>query len=100
MSGTDRNAALAISGGVKSMAKRFEYRVCQIQGSQVNFVNGKWQGKMALSPDHAEEARKTCPEVWEYLKQAGAEGWELVTAVFGTAGETTYQILYLKQERE
>ena len=80
------------------MARRFEYRVCQAQGSRITFVDGKWQGKIAPSPDHEQEAWKTCPEVWDYSRQAGSEGWELVAATAVTTKESTHQLLYLKRE--
>lgn len=80
------------------MAKRFEYRVCQVQEARVTFVNGKWQGKMDLSPELEQEALKSCSEVWEYLRQAGADGWELAGTASMPIKESGYQLLYLKRE--
>jgi hypothetical protein len=63
------------------MAISFEYQVCQVQKSRVTFVNGKWQGNAPLDAEREEESLNSCPRVWEYLQQAGTEGWELVSTV-------------------
>jgi hypothetical protein len=81
------------------MAKRYEFRVCQVQHARVTFVNGKWQGKMAPTPDHEEQAFKTCPEEWDYLRAAGAEGWDLAGVAGGVGGEANARMLYLRREQ-
>ena len=60
------------------MLNRYEYRVCQIQLNRVTFVNGQWQGTQDYDVDEYDRVSKSCPEVWDYLSAAGAEGWELV----------------------
>jgi hypothetical protein len=83
---------------------QFEYLVCQTQSSRVTFVNGEWQGTVALSSGDPQAALNSCPEVWEYLDGAGRAGWQLVTAANATItneGQTaqiSYQ-LFLKRER-
>ncbi len=63
------------------MGEVFDYRVCTAQHGRVTFVDGTWQGQRPLDADRQEESLATCPEVWQYLQQAGSEGWELVSAV-------------------
>ena len=82
----------------------FEYRVCQVQYGKVTFVNGEWQGSLPLSSGDSQAALDSCPQVWEYLAQAGRASWELVTAT-NTAishDESVSQLtsdLFLKRER-
>jgi hypothetical protein len=83
---------------------QFEYQVCQTQFSRVTFVNGEWQGTVALNSGDTQAALDSCPQVWDYLNQAGRAGWQLITATGSTMtneGETAqfaYQ-LFLKRER-
>ena len=80
------------------MAKKLEFRVCQVQEAKVTYVNGKWQGKMALSPDHVAEAIAGCPEEWDYLQSAGADGWDLAGVAGGVGGDLSVRMLYLRRE--
>lgn len=80
------------------MARRYEFRVCQVQQGLITYVNGKWQGKMAWSSDHAEEALKTCSAEWDYLTAVGADGWDLAAATGGVGGPVNARILYLRRE--
>jgi len=59
----------------------FEYLVCQTQYGRVTFVNGSWEGHIALESGDSQAALDSCPQVWEYLARVGATGWELVTGV-------------------
>jgi len=83
---------------------QFEYLVCQTQYSRVTFVNGEWQGTIPLSAGDSQASLNSCPQVWDYLAQAGRAGWQLVTAANATVtneGQTahvSYQ-LFLKRER-
>ena len=63
----------------------FEYLVCQTQWGHVTFVNNEWQGTIHYETADQDAAYKSCPIIWEYLNRAGAEGWELVTAVVVTS---------------
>ncbi|MBU1534433.1 hypothetical protein KKF84_03880 [Myxococcota bacterium] len=81
---------------------KFEYQVCQVQGSKVTFVNGKFQSDIhitgAVDPASMDSAMESCPSVWKYLNKVGREGWELVTSgVMSTSDEGSLQILYLKR---
>lgn len=79
------------------MADRYEYQVCQVQSARVTFVNGAWVGGVAPSAENYEAALGSCPAVWDYLQEAGREGWELVGAHSQpTAGEVLEK-LYLKR---
>ena len=83
---------------------QFEYLVCQTQYSRVTFVNGEWQGTVALNSGDWQAALDSCPQVWDYLNQVGGAGWQLVTAAHATItneGETSYvsQQLFLRRER-
>jgi hypothetical protein len=83
---------------------QFEYLVCQTQYSRVTFVNGDWQGSVAIGSGDSQAALDSCPQVWDYLAQAGRAGWQLITAANATVtseGQTShvsYQ-LFLKRER-
>ncbi|MFN2168090.1 MAG: hypothetical protein ACK2U9_17755, partial [Anaerolineae bacterium] len=57
----------------------------------VTFVNGQWAGEVSRDDADAAQALSSCPEVWDYLNQAGSEGWALVTAT--TRNETAEQVV-------
>ncbi|MGB8507533.1 MAG: hypothetical protein WCD76_03930 [Pyrinomonadaceae bacterium] len=61
------------------MNERYAYLVCQMQNSRIMFVNGAWQGTIPLA--NTNEAMDSCPMVWDYLRGAGDDGWELVGTV-------------------
>jgi hypothetical protein len=83
---------------------QFEYLVCQTQYSRVTFVNGAWQGTVALDAGDSQAALDSCPQVWDYLDQAGRAGWQLITAANATitnegqTSQVSYQ-LFLRRER-
>jgi len=83
---------------------QFEYLVCQTQFSRVTFANGQWQGTIAIGAGDTQAALDSCPQVWDYLEQAGRAGWQLITAANATVtseGQTShvsYQ-LFLRRER-
>jgi len=79
------------------MPEGFEYRVCQVQYGRVTFVNGDWQGAIDPVGVNQEQAVQSCPYVWDYLQQAGREGWDLVAAQSQSHNDTCWQILYLKR---
>jgi hypothetical protein len=80
------------------VGKRYEFRVCQVQHGRVTFVDGEWAGELAPTPDRAEQALRTCPTEWDYLRAAGAEGWDLAGVAGGVGGETNAHLLYLRRE--
>ena len=54
---------------------KFEYLVVFMQNDRVLTANGHWQGLV----DKGEEGDvDSCPNLYEYLSDAGAQGWELV----------------------
>ena len=83
---------------------QFEYLVCQTQFSRVTFANGEWQGTVPLDAGDTQAALDSCPQVWDYLQQAGRGGWQLVSAVNstitneGATSQVAYQ-LFLRRER-
>lgn len=81
------------------MARALAYRVCYIQESRVTFVNGEWQGQAALDPA-SDASLQSCPKTWEFLREAGAAGWELVGVGSHTkpGSEGAAQVLYLCRE--
>ncbi|GAC1446812.1 MAG: hypothetical protein NVSMB56_09060 [Pyrinomonadaceae bacterium] len=87
------------------MPASYEYLVCQIQTSRVTFVNGVWQRKIDYRNTDPDAARDSCPYIWDYLQDAGLDGWELVAAVNQTvthdagAFDTFTNQLLLKRER-
>ncbi|NLF66073.1 MAG: hypothetical protein GX579_15890 [Chloroflexi bacterium] len=81
------------------MANRYEYRVCTLQLNRVTFVNGEWQGTVDPAAEDPNAALGSCPTAWDYLNQAGQDGWELVGAFDQPAQEGTHmQTLFLKRE--
>jgi hypothetical protein len=81
------------------MTRRFEYQVCNVQQGHVTFVNGIWQGSAPLSEAAGQtDPFKFCVQVWDYLRLAGADGWELVSAVTHERADASYDVLYLKRE--
>jgi hypothetical protein len=83
---------------------QFEYLVCQTQFSRVTFANGEWQGSVPLDAGDTQASLDSCPQVWDYLQQAGRGGWQLVSAVNstitneGATSQVAYQ-LFLRRER-
>jgi hypothetical protein len=83
---------------------QFEYLVCQVQYSRVTFVNGEWQGTLAVSSGDSQASLNSCPQVWDYLNEVGRTGWNLITAVNATitdegqVSQISSQII-LKRER-
>ncbi|MDT7604456.1 MAG: hypothetical protein QOF61_2453 [Acidobacteriota bacterium] len=81
------------------MARSFEYRVCNVQQGHVTFVNGVWQGSAPLAEVAGlTDPFKFCVEVWDYLRLAGEDGWELVAAATHEQKDAVYDVLYLKRE--
>jgi hypothetical protein len=76
----------------------FEYLVCSVQYGRVTFVNGAWRGSAPVSEDTS-AALESCPNVWDYLQQAGRDGWELVGTTTSPQSEpgAVQHTLYLKR---
>ncbi len=55
---------------------RFEYLVVYVEQDRVLTANGHWQGTVEAEEEGANES---CPMLFDYLEEAGAQGWELVT---------------------
>ena len=83
------------------MPKQFQHQVCYSVYDRVTFVNGEWQGADIPESERKPEDAESCMLVRDYLGQAGAEGWELVT-VLETPNqnpkEPFVRTLYLKRE--
>ena len=71
---------------------QFEYLVCTAQLMHLTFINGQWQGER---PANSPGALESCPNLWEFLQEAGESGWELVTVTSARDDELT--TLYLKR---
>jgi hypothetical protein len=84
----------------QGMSKRFEFRVCQVQGARVTFVNGEWQGRRPPAADAADDALQSCSMEWDHLRNAGDDGWDLVAVAQGIGGDANARILYLRRERD
>jgi hypothetical protein len=83
----------------------FEYLVCQMQFGRVTFANGEWQGSIRLGNGDSQAALDSCPQVWDYLSEAGRMGWELVAATNNaiTHDPSVSQLtaeLFLKRSRQ
>lgn len=55
--------------------RRYEYLVVYMENDRILTANGHWQGEV---PREEEGAVDTCPSLFTYLEEAGAQGWELV----------------------
>jgi phosphohistidine phosphatase len=81
-----------------TMDDRFEYRVCLVQQSRVTFANGQWLGEAPQTDPDVQRAFQSCPEVWSYLNQAGAEDWKLVAVTTRTQEQgQIVDVLYLER---
>ena len=76
----------------------FEYQVCSAQYGRVTFVNGEWHGRLPVGEDTS-AALESCPNVWDYLREAGRDGWELVSVISHPQpqAEAVQDMLYLKR---
>jgi hypothetical protein len=76
----------------------FEYLVCSVQYGRVTFVNGVWHGGVPMGADTS-ASLESCPNVWDYLREAGRDGWDLVSAITHpqTQAEAVLDMLYLKR---
>jgi len=70
-----------------------------VQQARVTFVNGAWQGRVEPSAENSDAALQSCPTTWDYLQEAGYDGWELTAAVAHETEGLSYEVLYLKRER-
>jgi hypothetical protein len=75
---------------------QFEYMICTAQLMHLTFINGQWQGQL---PPNANGALETCPQLWEFLQEAGGNGWELIT-VTSSQKPDDLTTLYLKREKK
>ena len=54
---------------------KFEYLVVYMENDRILTANGHWQWLV----DRGEEGDvDSCPSLFEYLEEAGAQGWEMV----------------------
>jgi hypothetical protein len=79
--------------------QNYEYQVCSVQYGRVTFVNGLWSGTVPLSTGDTNAALESCPNVWDYLLEAGRDGWELVSVVThpNQQQDAVQDMLYLKR---
>ncbi len=54
---------------------RFEYLVVDVEHDRVLTTNGHWQGEI---PVDQPDAAASCPSLFAWMQDAGAQGWELV----------------------
>ena len=70
---------------------RFEYLVVFVENDRVRTANGHWQGTV----DRGEAGDvESCPSLFDYLAEAGAQGWELIAV---DPEETGTAQLYFKR---
>lgn len=55
--------------------RRFEYLVVFMKNDRVITANGNWQGEV---PEGRPGAEESCPSLFSWLADAGAQGWEMV----------------------
>ena len=78
--------------------EQYEYRVCQAQQSRVTFVNGLWAGQMDSTDPNPQQALNSCPATWDYLNQAGTDGWKLIAVTTRVQEEgAVVDVLYLRR---
>lgn len=77
--------------------KKFESQTLQIQQTRVTWINGQWAGAIALGTD-ADRAFQSCPQLWDYLANAGRQGWSVAaTAVLPNNG-SEFVMMWLQRE--
>ena len=78
--------------------QNYEYQVCSVQYGRATFVNGLWRGSVQMSEDTS-AALASCPNVWDYLQEAGRDNWELVSVVTHPQErpDAAVDMLYLKR---
>lgn len=74
--------------------RRFEYLVVFMKDDRVLTANGHWQGE---TPAGEEGGEASCPSLFDYLAEAGAQGWEMVAV---DPEETGTAQLYFKRTRD
>jgi hypothetical protein len=76
----------------------YDYQVCSVQYGRVTFVNGAWQGSAPIGEDTS-ASLESCPLVWDYLRAAGRDGWELVATTMQPQAQpdAVQNTLYLKR---
>jgi hypothetical protein len=79
--------------------RHIDYRVCQVQGARVTFVNGEWQGVRPMNAANADESLRSCSFEWDDLRAVGDDGWELVSVAQGSGNDANARILYLRRDR-
>jgi hypothetical protein len=70
---------------------RFEYLVVFQENDRILTANGNWQGTIEKGEVGANDS---CPSLFDYLSEAGAQGWELVAV---DPEETGTAQLYFKR---
>ena len=70
---------------------RFEYLVVSVDNERVVRANGHWQGEVE---EGQAGDRDSCPTLFDYLEEAGAQGWDLVAV---DPEETGTAVLYFKR---
>ncbi|HZT58081.1 MAG TPA: hypothetical protein VFA21_05575 [Pyrinomonadaceae bacterium] len=77
--------------------QNYEYQVCSVQYGRVTFANGSWRGSVPFTGDN--EALSSCPNVWDFLQEAGREGWELVSVITHPQAtpEAVLDMIYMKR---
>jgi hypothetical protein len=78
------------------MSTRYEYRVCQTQQSKVTFVNGQWSGNRPMNAEKVDESLASCSTTWDYLYDAGRDGWE-IAATTVIPQTPPYEVIYLRR---
>jgi hypothetical protein len=73
--------------------RRFEYLVVFMENDRVVRANGHWQGEIA---EGEEGGIESCPSLFDWLAEAGAQGWEMVALDPEDAGTAQ---LYFKRSR-
>lgn len=71
--------------------QRFEYLVVYQDNDRVLTANGNWQGTTDKGEDGDTDS---CPTLFDYLSEAGAQGWDLVAV---DPEETGTAVLYFKR---
>lgn len=76
----------------------FEYLVCYGVADRVTFSNGVWLGADIPESKRKADDIQTCPLMWEFLTQVGAEGWEMVTILESPGARgTSVRTYFLKR---
>jgi hypothetical protein len=84
------------------MSRAYEYLVLQSQEGKITFVNEEYTGRFTgdqVVTEVRERMFDSCPDFCEFLRKAGADGWDLVCGYSITNEYGRYEKLIFKRSK-